>query len=314
MQELCHHKLVYISPLKLCPHTSGYSTAIPRRLTLKLQATSAHASTDTAERQQVRSVKSVYQPLTKARKKQQSSSMADNSWLKAKQVVAYAALAAAAGAALTALHVDAVNAAASGAALAIGAAVLPPLGSDVDAGTQHVRKGGVQFVFGVVALGRNAFGHVLQAANNKPSSSTARYRSSETGVLQSVDLDEPSQTGSGLLSIWEDERDKAYFDPDEMTDAQWALCSKVIETSSYPLSLEDARQFAKQFQASIMLPGQTMESQQGQVLSLDTSLTNAPDNKPQSPSRKLNSIVKQAQKREKHKQKKKARKRRHKRN
>lgn len=46
--------------------------------------------------------------------------MADNSWLKAKQVVAYAALAAAAGAALAALHVDAVDAAASGAALAVG--------------------------------------------------------------------------------------------------------------------------------------------------------------------------------------------------
>lgn len=31
----------------------------------------------------------------------------------------------------------------------------------------------------------------------------------------------------GLLTKWENERDEVSFDPDKITDAQWAVCAKV---------------------------------------------------------------------------------------
>lgn len=122
MQQICYQRLS-VPPLQLRKDAATVGTlrrAPLRACTLKLQASSIHASTDTAEQQQGIGVSSSYQPLTKARKKQHLPTASSDGWQTASKVARYAALAAGAVAAMTALHVDVINATATGAALGIG--------------------------------------------------------------------------------------------------------------------------------------------------------------------------------------------------
>ena len=84
---------------------------------------------------------------------------------------------------------------------------------------------------------------------------------------------------------------------------------QLIETQPSPLSTNEAQHFAENFQASQRLPGEIMESQHGQVLSLDVQQASIAEAKQQSSQQKLNSIVSQAKRRQKQKQKEKKRRR-----
>lgn len=87
---------------------------------------------------------------------------------------------------------------------------------------------------------------------------------------------------------------------------------QLIETSPCPVPMDGAQQFAQDFKATQKLPGQIVESQHGQVLSLEVHQTSTSEDIPRPAQQKLNGIVTQAKRREK--QKKKQRKKRRKRN
>lgn len=195
-----------------------------------------------------------FTPLTKAPKMVQTAPAAFplSRLQQARKAAGYAALAVGAGFAMTALAVDVTDAA----VLAAGAAVLSAAGVGANRQVRRSEKGGAAPLLGALALRLNA-AQILSFAVGPQASPGSPGKTQKSGAQNTATAAESSlavQMAADVLdSEWEDEEDDIMG---QYSDAEWARRAKIIESEPCQVPLDDALQFAQQFDSCHVLPGQ----------------------------------------------------------